>query len=703
MEKSINKISLFDKRILKDALKNSFIKLNPFYLISNPVIFIVEIGALLTSYIFITELIVGNFSSFNFQIALWLWITVLFANFAEAVAEGRGKAQSENLRKTRTSSIARKVEGTKEIKVSAVELRKGDLVICEVGDLIPADGEVIEGVASVDESAITGESAPVIRESGGDRSAVTGGTKVLSDKIIIRITSNPGETYIDKMISLVESAKRKKTPNEIALSILLSGLTIVFLIVVVSLKFFFQYYQNTLAQNISSITVPVLIALLVCLIPTTIGGLLSAVGISGMDRLLRHNVIAMSGRAVEAAGDIDVLLLDKTGTITLGNRMATDFVPVHDVSEEYLANAAQLASLVDETPEGRSIVVLAKEKFGIRERKLNELNAKFIPFSAKTRMSGVDIPATDKSQERSIRKGSLEAIKKYISEEWEINLNSKQDFIFTEMIGTDIALSGGTPLAVVENKKILGLILLTDVVKQGIKERFAQLRKMGIKSIMITGDNRLTATAIAAEAGVDDFIAEAKPEDKLQRIRDEQSKGKMIGMIGDGTNDAPALAQADVGIAMNTGTQAAREAGNMIDLDSSPTKLIEVVEIGKQLLMTRGALTTFSIANDVSKYFAIIPAIAVSLFATASTNGPLSVLNIMKLASPQSAILSAVIFNALIIIALIPLALKGVKYRPEGAAKILKRNILIYGAGGLIIPFIGIKLIDVILSAIHLV
>lgn len=703
MEKSINKISLFDKKILKDAFKNSFIKLNPFYLISNPVMFIVEIGALLTSYIFITELIVGNFSSFNFQIALWLWITVLFANFAEAVAEGRGKAQSENLRKTRTSSIARKVEGTKEIKVSAVELRKGDLVICEVGDLIPADGEVIEGVASVDESAITGESAPVIRESGGDRSAVTGGTKVLSDKIIIRITSNPGETYIDKMISLVESAKRKKTPNEIALSILLSGLTIVFLIVVVSLKFFFQYYQITLAQNISSITVPVLIALLVCLIPTTIGGLLSAVGISGMDRLLRHNVIAMSGRAVEAAGDIDVLLLDKTGTITLGNRMATDFVPVHDVSEEYLANAAQLASLVDETPEGRSIVVLAKEKFGIRERKLNELNAKFIPFSAKTQMSGVDIPATDKSQERSIRKGSLEAIKKYISEEWEINLNSKQDFIFTEMIGTDIALSGGTPLAVVENKKILGLILLTDVVKQGIKERFSQLRKMGIKSIMITGDNRLTAAAIAAEAGVDDFIAEAKPEDKLQRIRDEQSKGKMIGMIGDGTNDAPALAQADVGIAMNTGTQAAREAGNMIDLDSSPTKLIEVVEIGKQLLMTRGALTTFSIANDVSKYFAIIPAIAVSLFATASTNGPLSILNIMKLASPQSAILSAVIFNALIIIALIPLALKGVKYRPEGAAKILKRNILIYGVGGLIIPFIGIKLIDIILSAIHLV
>jgi K+-transporting ATPase ATPase B chain len=703
LEKTLENTSLLNKKIILDALRDSFIKLNPFYLIKNPVMFIVEVGAVLTSIILITELFSGNFSSFNFQISIWLWFTVLFANFAEAVAEGRGRAQSENLRKTRTNSVARKIEGTKEIKVSAIELRKGDTVICEAGDLIPADGEVIDGVASVDESAITGESAPVIRESGGDRSAVTGGTKVLSDKIIIRITSNPGETYIDKMISLVESAKRKKTPNEIALSILLSGLSIVFLVVVVSLKYFFQYYHITLGQDVSIISVPVLIALLVCLIPTTIGGLLSAVGISGMDRLLRHNVIAMSGRAVEAAGDIDVLLLDKTGTITLGNRMAIEFVPAHDVTEEYLANSAQLASLADETPEGRSIVVLAKERFGIRERSLNELNAEFIPFSAKTQMSGVNIPVSDGQPERIIRKGSLEAIKKYISEEWNINLNSKQDFFFTEMIGMDIALSGGTPLVVVENKKILGLILLTDVVKEGIKERFAQLRKMGIKSIMITGDNRLTATAIAAEAGVDDFIAEAKPEDKLQRIREEQSKGKMIGMIGDGTNDAPALAQADVGIAMNSGTQAAREAGNMIDLDSSPTKLIEVVEIGKQLLMTRGALTTFSIANDVSKYFAIIPAIAVSLFATASANGPLSVLNIMNLVSPQSAILSAVIFNALIIIALIPLALKGIKYRPEGAVKILKRNILIYGVGGLIIPFIGIKILDVLINAMNLV
>ena len=703
MEKTTEKISLFNKKIILDATRDSFIKLNPFNLIKNPVMFIVEVGAILTTVILMIEFFSETYSSFNLQISLWLWFTVLFANFAEAVAEGRGRAQSDNLRKSRSTSIARKIDGEHEVKISAIELRKGDTVVCETGDLIPADGEVIEGVASIDESAITGESAPVIRESGGDRSAVTGGTKVLSDKIIIRITSNPGDTYIDKMISLVESAKRKKTPNEIALSILLSGLSIVFLVVVVSLKYFFQYYQMTLGQDIGFISVPVLIALLVCLIPTTIGGLLSAVGISGMDRLLRHNVIAMSGRAVEAAGDIDVLLLDKTGTITLGNRMAIEFVPAHDVTEEYLASSAQLASLADETPEGRSIVVLAKEKFGIRERSLNELNARFIPFSAKTQMSGVNIPASEGRAERIIRKGSLEAIKKYISEEWNINLNAKQNFFFTEMIGIDIALSGGTPLVVVENKKILGLILLTDVVKEGIKERFAQLRRMGIKSIMITGDNRLTATAIAAEAGVDDFIAGAKPEDKLQRIREEQLKGKMIGMIGDGTNDAPALAQADVGIAMNSGTQAAREAGNMIDLDSSPTKLIEVVEIGKQLLMTRGALTTFSIANDVSKYFAIIPAIAVSLFATASVNGPLSVLNIMNLSSPQSAILSAVIFNALIIIALIPIALRGIKYRPEGAAKILKRNILIYGVGGLFIPFIGIKLLDLLINAINLV
>jgi len=703
MSTNIYEISLFDKNIILTAIKDSFKKLNPFYLAKNPVMFIVGISAVMTSFICMSDILENNFRLFNFQITLWLWFTVLFANFAEAIAEGRGKAQTENLRKTRTTTIARKLINGKENKVSAVELRAGDLVICESGDLIPADGEVIEGVSSIDESAITGESAPVIRESGGDRSAVTGGTKVLSDKIIIRISSNPGETYIDRMIALVEGAKRKKTPNEIALSILLSGLTLVFLVVVVTLKYFFNYFNITLAQDVSFVSIPVLISLLVCLIPTTIGGLLSAIGISGMNRLLKHNVIAMSGRAVEAAGDIDVLLLDKTGTITLGNRMATEFIPAYGIAEEYLADAAQLASLSDETPEGRSIVVLAKEKFAIRERQIKELNAQFIPFSAKTQMSGVNLSANDGLPERIIRKGSLEAIKKFISEETNVNLNSQSDFIFTQMMGVDIALAGGTPLVVVENKKILGLIQLKDVVKGGIKERFAQLRKMGIKSIMITGDNQLTATAIAAEAGVDDFIAEAKPEDKLKRIRDEQATGKMIGMIGDGTNDAPALAQADVGIAMNTGTQAAREAGNMIDLDSSPTKLIEVVEIGKQLLMTRGALTTFSIANDVAKYFAIIPAIAVSLFATTPLNGPLSALNIMKLASPQSAILSAVIFNALIIIALIPLALKGIKYRPEEAAIVLKRNLMIYGIGGLVIPFVFIKLIDLLVTAIGIV
>lgn len=698
-----HEIPLFDKKIILNAVKDSFKKLNPVYLIKNPVMFIVGIGAVLTTIISVMDLMEKIPASFDIQIAVWLWFTVLFANFAEAIAEGRGKAQSENLRKSRTNTIARRLVGDKEEKVSALGLRSGDNVICEVGDLIPADGEVIDGVASVDESAITGESAPVIRESGGDRSAVTGGTKVLSDRIVIRITSNPGETFIDNMISLVEGAKRKKSPNEIALSILLSGLSIVFLIVVVTLKAFFNYYHITLAQDISVLSVPVLIALLVCLIPTTIGGLLSAIGISGMDRLLKHNVIAMSGRAVEAAGDIDVLLLDKTGTITLGNRMATEFVPTPEVDETYLADVAQLASLSDETPEGRSIVVLAKEKFGIRERRINELNAQFIQFSAKTQMSGVNIVSSDGSPTREIRKGSLEAIKKYISEETNVNISAQSDYMFTQMIGVDIAMAGGTPLVVVENEKILGLIQLKDVVKGGIKERFKQLRKMGIKSVMITGDNKLTATAIAAEAGVDDFIAQAKPEDKLLKIREEQAKGKMVGMIGDGTNDAPALAQADVGIAMNSGTQAAREAGNMIDLDSSPTKLIEVVEIGKQLLMTRGALTTFSIANDLAKYFAIIPAIAVSLFATNGLDGPLSVLNIMKLASPQSAILSAVIFNALIIIALIPLALKGIKYRPEGAATVLKRNIVYYGVGGLIIPFAGIKIIDLLLNYLQFV
>lgn len=703
MDTKKNPIPLFEKSILKNAIRDSFKKLSPDYLIKNPVIFIVGIGAVLTTLIFIFDFSGGVYSSFNLQISLWLWFTVLFANFAEAIAEGRGKAQSENLRKSRTNTIARKLSDSNEMKVSAIDLRINDKVICEAGDIIPADGEVIDGIASVDESAITGESAPVIRESGGDRSAVTGGTKVLSDKIIVRVTANPGETYIDKMIALVENAKRKKTPNEIALSILLSGLSIVFLTVVVSLKFFMNYYNITLSQDVSSLSVPVLVSLLVCLIPTTIGGLLSAIGISGMDRLIQHNVIAMSGRAVEAAGDIDVLLLDKTGTITLGNRMATEFIPSPNVTDNYLADAAQLASLADETPEGRSIVILAKERFGIRGRNIQELNAHFIPFSAQTQMSGVDIPPASSSPERIIRKGSLEAIKRYLSREANVNLNSQFDFLFTQMIGVDIALSGGTPLIVVENKKILGVILLKDVVKGRIRERFAQLRKMGIKTVMITGDNRLTATAIAAEAGVDDFISEAKPEDKLNRIRDEQAQGKMVGMIGDGTNDAPALAQADVGIAMNSGTQAAREAGNMIDLDSNPTKLIEVVEIGKQLLMTRGALTTFSIANDVSKYFAIIPAITLSLFSTNGLNGPLSVMNIMRLATPQSAILSAVIFNAIVIIFLIPLALKGIRYRAESASYLLKRNILFYGIGGLIVPFIGIKLIDLIINYLKLI
>jgi K+-transporting ATPase ATPase B chain len=696
-------IKLFDKQILKQASIDSFKKLNPLYLLKNPVIFMVGIGAALTSVIFISDIFSSRYSSFNLQISLWLWFTVLFANFAEAIAEGRGKAQSENLRKSRTNTLARKISGSKETKVSALDLRVNDKVVCEAGEIIPADGEIVEGIASVDESAITGESAPVIRESGGDRSAVTGGTKVLSDRIVIKVTSNPGETYIDKMIALVENAKRKKTPNEIALSILLSGMSIIFLVVVVTLKFFLNYYQTTLGQDISVVSVPVLVSLLVCLIPTTIGGLLSAIGISGMDRLLQHNVIAMSGRAVEAAGDIDVLLLDKTGTITLGNRMATEFIPSPGVTEEYLADAAQLASLADETPEGRSIVILAKEKFKIRERNISELNAHFIPFSAQTQMSGVNLLSTDGTPERSIRKGSLDSIKRLFAQEIFTGIDSQTDYFFTQMIGVDIALAGGTPLIVVENKKILGVIQLKDIVKGGISERFAQLRRMGIKTVMITGDNKLTATAIAAEAGVDDFISEAKPEDKLKRIRDEQSSGKMIGMIGDGTNDAPALAQADVGIAMNSGTQAAREAGNMIDLDSNPTKLIEVVEIGKQLLMTRGALTTFSIANDVSKYFAIIPAITLSLFATNSINGPLSILNVMNLTTPQSAILSAVIFNALIIVFLIPLALKGVKYRPESAAKILKRNIILYGVGGLLIPFIGIKIIDIILTVLKLV
>jgi K+-transporting ATPase ATPase B chain len=685
-------ISLFNKKLFLRAAKDSVIKLNPALLIKNPVIFIVAIGSFLTTIEVFSGILDGSFSSFNLQIALWLWLTVLFANFSEAIAEGRGKAQADGLRKNRTQMKARKINGNKEVLVYATELKKGDNVICEAGDIIPSDGEVIEGIASVDESAITGESAPVIRESGGDRSAVTGGTKVISDKIIIRITSEAGSTFIDRMIALVEGAKRQKTPNEIALSILLSGLSIIFLLAVVTLPSFFGYSLLASGLPVSqNLTIPVLIALFVCLIPTTIGGLLSAIGISGMDRFMQCNVIATSGRAIEAAGDVDVLLLDKTGTITLGNRMATDFIPVDGVSVEELAGAAQLSSLSDETPEGRSIIVLAKEKFNFRGREVHQLNAAFIPFSAQTRMSGVNIKTHD-GRIIHIRKGSSEVIRSFVHNNNGFYPQKIQDIV------SGIARQGATPLVVAQDDKILGIIHLKDIVKGGIKQRFAELRNIGLKTVMITGDNPITAAAIAAEAGVDDFMAEAKPEDKLRLIREEQANGHLVGMIGDGTNDAPALAQADVAIAMNSGTQAAREAGNMVDLDSNPTKLIEVVEVGKQLLMTRGALTTFSIANDVAKYFAIIPAIAISLYSGKSGIGPLSALNIMNLGSPQSAILSAVIFNAIIIILLVPLALKGVRYRTVSANIALTRNLLIYGLGGLIAPFIGIKLIDILIN-----
>jgi len=692
-----NIVHMFSREIAMKAIKDSFLKLNPVALVKNPVIFIVAIGALMTSAIVVIDIRSNHFSSFNFQITLWLWFTALFANFAEAVAEGRGKAQADSLRKSRTKTKARRLVQNKEEIVWATDLKKGDIIACVAGDIIPADGDVIEGIASVDESAITGESAPVIRESGGDRCAVTGGTKVLSDRIIIKVTSEPGNTFLDRMIALVEGAKRQKTPNEIALIILLSGLTIIFLLVVVALPAYFGYsLKASGASENHNLTLPVLISLLVCLIPTTIGGLLSAIGISGMDRLLRKNVIATSGKAIEAAGDTDVLLLDKTGTITLGNRMATEFIPAVGVTIEQLADAAQLASLADETPEGRSIVVLAKEKFNIRSREVKQLNATFIPFTAQSRMSGVDLKA-DGGTIQKIRKGSSEAIRTFIQNNNGFYPQEIQNIVL------ELARKGATPLVVAEDKRALGVIHLKDIVKGGIKQRFAELRKMGIKTIMVTGDNPQTAAAIAAEAGVDDFLAEAKPEDKLHRIREEQANGHLVGMIGDGTNDAPALAQADVGLAMNTGTQAAREAGNMVDLDSNPTKLIEVVETGKQLLMTRGALTTFSIANDVAKYFAIIPAIATLLYITSSGIAPLSVLNIMKLATPESAILSAVIFNALVIIALIPLALKGVKYRPVSANRVLSLNIVIYGVGGLIIPFIGIKLIDMLLVFMHMV
>lgn len=676
----MEKMTGFNTEIVKMAVRDSFKKLNPRTLWHNPVMFVVEVGALYTSYYVLEDLLSNQWGTlgFNLQIAFWLWLTILFANFSEALAEGRGKAQAASLKKARSETIAKKVVSNSLHSVSASQLRKDDIVLVEAGDSIPGDGEVIEGIASVDESAVTGESAPVIRESGGDRSAVTGGTRVLSDWIKVRISANPGETFLDRMINLVEGARRQKTPNEVALTILLLGLTIVFLLAVATLESYALYSGARIA-------VPILLALLVCLIPTTIGGLLSAIGIAGMDRLLKRNVLAMSGRAVEAAGDVDVLLLDKTGTITLGNRMATEFLPAPGVRAEELADAAQLSSLADETPEGRSIVVLAKNQFGWRERDMNQLQANFVPFSAQTRMSGVDL------KEREIRKGAVDAIEKYLQQQ------GKQLDRKVRDIAVSIAKKGGTPLVVADSGRALGVIHLKDVVKGGIKERFSELRRMGIKTVMITGDNPLTAAAIAGEAGIDDFLAEATPEAKLALIRDYQSHGHLVAMTGDGTNDAPALAQADVGVAMNSGTQAAKEAGNMVDLDSNPTKLIEVVGIGKQLLITRGSLTTFSIANDVAKYFAIIPA----LFS--ATYPQLAYLNIMGLSSPESAIISAVIFNALIIVFLIPLALKGVPYRPQGANLILRRNLLVYGLGGLITPFIGIKIIDWLLSLVNIV
>ncbi len=676
---------LFDPEIVRRAIRDSFRKLNPLTLLKNPVIFVVEVGAALVTVFLVRDLFTGvSNNGFAIQIAVWLWFTVLFANFAEAMAEARGKAQADALRKTKTDSSAKRIlaNGKTEI-VSATKLRSGDIVIAESGDLIPGDGEVIEGIATVDESVITGESAPVIRESGGDRSAVTGGTRVLSDQIKIRITSNPGETFLDRMIALVEGAERQKTPNEIALNILIAGLTLIFLLAVATLHPFAVYAVASIGSGHVP-TIAVLVSLLVCLIPTTIGGLLSAIGIAGMDRVMQHNVLAMSGKAVEASGDVNTLLLDKTGTITLGNRQAVEFIPFAGVSESVLADAAQLSSLADETPEGRSIVSLAKENYGLRGREVSEHDAHFIAFSAYTRMSGVDIDG------RMLRKGASGSIANFVKE-----LGGKIPSDFEEL-SDRISRTGGTPLAVADGPRALGIIHLKDIVKGGMGERIAQLRAMGIRSVMITGDNPLTAAAIAGEAGVDDFLAQATPADKLEYIKREQSEGRLVAMTGDGTNDAPALAQADVGLAMNTGTTAAKEAGNMVDLDSNPTKLIEVVAIGKQLLITRGALTTFSIANDVAKYFAIIPAMFMTTYPV------LHRFNIMNLHTPESAVLAAVIFNALIIIALVPLALRGVKYRPTGAASLLRRNILIYGVGGLIIPFPGIWIIDQILAWMHL-
>lgn len=668
----------FDINIVRTAIKEALKKLDPMVQIKSPVMFIVYIGAIFTSYVAINDFLMEAGSAFlAIQISIWLWFTVLFANFAEAIAEGRGKAQAQALRSTRHDVKAKRFHGDKLDIVDAGHLKKGDVIFVEAGELIPSDGEIIEGMATVDESAVTGESAPVIREAGGDKSSVTGGTKVLSDWIKVKVMANPGETFLDRMISLVEGAKRQKTPNEIALTILLVSLSLIFLAAVVTIEPFAIYSETV----ISPVT---LVALLVCLIPTTIGGLLSSIGIAGMDRLFKRNVLAMSGRAVEAAGDVNVLLLDKTGTITIGNRMATEFIPHMGITAEEMADIAQLSSLADETPEGRSIVVLAKERYGLRERDLQSLQAEFVPFTAQTRMSGVNINGIE------IRKGSAEAMRQYAA-------NSNEDFPEDVKLASEkIAKSGGTPLVVAKDKKIIGTIHLKDIVKGGIKERFRDLRKMGIRTVMITGDNPLTAAAIAAEAGVDDFLAEATPEAKLKMIRTYQEGGMLVAMTGDGTNDAPALAQADVGVAMNSGTQAAKEAGNMVDLDSNPTKLIEIVEIGKQLLMTRGSLTTFSIANDIAKYFAIIPAIFAGMYPS------LGIFNIMQLQTPDSAVLSAVIFNALIIIALIPLALKGVKYRPLGADRILKQNLLIYGVGGIIAPFLGIKVIDIILTSFHI-
>ncbi|MBM7045925.1 MULTISPECIES: potassium-transporting ATPase subunit KdpB [Rhizobium] len=688
--------SILDSRILIPAVGAAFQKLNPRTLAKNPVMFVVAVVSMLTTVLFLRDLVSGGGNlAFSLQINIWLWFTVLFANFAEAVAEGRGKAQADSLRKSRTETQAKLLSGNSRTDykmVPGTSLKVGDVVLVEAGDIIPSDGEVIEGVASVNEAAITGESAPVIRESGGDRSAVTGGTQVLSDEIRVRITAAAGSTFIDRMIALVEGAERQKTPNEIALNILLAGMTLIFVLATVTIPSFAAYAGG-------SIQTVVLVALFVTLIPTTIGALLSAIGIAGMDRLVRFNVLAMSGRAVEAAGDVDTLLLDKTGTITLGNRQATAFRPVRGVSEQDLADAAQLASLADETPEGRSIVVLAKEKYAIRGRDMTSLKATFVPFTAQTRMSGVDLDGS------SIRKGAVDAVLAYVDGAANsgtdgtavISRTTSETLRELQAIADEIAKAGGTPLAVARDGRLLGVIHLKDIIKGGIRERFAELRRMGIRTVMITGDNPLTAAAIAAEAGVDDFLAQATPEMKLALMREEQAKGKLVAMCGDGTNDAPALAQADVGVAMNTGTVAAREAGNMVDLDSDPTKLIEIVEIGKQLLMTRGALTTFSIANDIAKYFAIIPAMFIAFYPQ------LKALNIMGLATPQSAILSAIIFNALIIVALIPLSLKGVRYRPIGAGALLSRNLLIYGAGGIIVPFIGIKAIDMVITAIGLV